>query len=182
MGMPNNLLLTGVSGVGKSTVLTEAAELLKPRAISGFLSPRTTGAGSQSGWLIEGFNGVSGLVADPSITSTLNMGAFGVDMELFNRCVDVEMASFVGSDLVMIDEIGIIGGWSQRFQAYVTRVLDDTIPVVAIIRSESGVFSDQIKLRNDVELWTVTEQNRSSLAGDIASWVNGVKAFDANKA
>jgi len=37
--MPNNLLLTGVSGVGKSTVLAQAAELLKPWSISGFISP-----------------------------------------------------------------------------------------------------------------------------------------------
>jgi nucleoside-triphosphatase THEP1 len=110
------------------------------------------------------------------------MGAFGVDMELFNRCVDVEAASCVGSDLVMIDEIGIIGDWSKRFQDYVTRALDSTIPVVAIIRFKTGEFSDEVKLRNDLETWTVTENSRDSLAGDIASWVNGAKAFDANKA
>jgi len=65
--MPNNLLVTGKSGIGKSTVLAKVAELLEPRVISGFLSPRNHDGVTDQGWKIVGFNGVTGIVAHPDI-------------------------------------------------------------------------------------------------------------------
>ncbi len=177
--MPNNLLVTGESGIGKSTVLLEAAEFLRPRALSGFLSPRVSDAQADSGWMIEGFNGVAGLIAHPTIESEHRMGAFGVDMDLFERCIDAELESLGNADVVMIDEIGIIGGWSEIFRDYVTRVLDSEVPVVAIVRLRDGDFSDQIKLRDDTETWTVTVENRNSISGEIARWAEAFDAIDA---
>ena len=127
--MPNNLLITGESGIGKSTVLMEVVDFLKPRAMSGFVSPRVSDAQADSGWMIEGFNGVAGLIAHASIESEHRMGAFGIDMDLFERCIDVEQESLGGSDVVVIDEIGIIGGWSEKFRDYVVRVMDADVPV-----------------------------------------------------
>ena len=173
--MPNNLFITGESGVGKSTAVAKVAEFLAPRAISGFLSPRLSDDKSDSGWRIDGFNGISGLVVHASISSAQRMGSYGVDMELFERCVDVESGALDGSDLVLIDEIGLFGDWSQSFREFVTRALDAEVPVVAIVRKKSGEFSDRVKLRDDIATWLVTEDQHESLPGDIAHWV---EAFD----
>ena len=86
--MPNNLFITGESGVGKSVALAAAAEELCPRRISGFVSPRNTVGGVDQGWSIEGFNGVSGVVTSRDIVSDHQLGTSGVDMELFDRCVE----------------------------------------------------------------------------------------------
>lgn len=169
--MPNNLVVTGASGVGKSTSLALAAESLNPRKISGFISPRQRDGDPTSGWLIEGFNGVSGLVADSSIKSKHRLGSFGVDLDLFDRCVLNEVDSLDATDLVMIDEVGIIGEWSTEFVRFLSRVLDSTVPSVLIVREKPGDLSDQVKSRSDVDLMVVTEQNRETAPGDIQRWV-----------
>jgi nucleoside-triphosphatase len=173
--MPNNLFLIGESGVGKSTALAQAAEFLAPRAISGLLSPRLTDGELNSGWRIEGFNGVSGLVVHSSIESTRRMGSFGVDIDLFERCVEAESGALADADLVIIDEIGLFGDWSNSFREFVTSALDAEVPVVAIVRRKRGEFSDEVKLRSDAESLLVTQDRRDSLPGDIARWV---EAFD----
>jgi nucleoside-triphosphatase len=177
--MPNNLLITGESGIGKSTVLAEVVEFLKPRVISGFVSPRVSDAEADSGWMIEGFNGVGGLIAHASIESEHRMGAFGVDMEMFDRCVAAEAQSLDGADVVVIDEIGIIGSWSDIFMDYVNRAMDEDVPVVTIVRMRPGEFSDQIKSRDDAETRIVTVENRNSISGDIARWVEAFDSPDA---
>ncbi len=171
--MPNNLLITGESGVGKSTALIEAIEYLEPRTFTGFVSPRSNIG--DSGWMIESFNGDEGLVAHPSINSRHRLGLLGVDMELFERCVASEAASLGKTETVIIDEIGIIGGWSTEFKKFVLAALDSRVPTLAIIRKKSGEFSDQIKLRSDVKIWEVNTRNRDSISREIAQ---RVRLFD----
>ena len=173
--MPNNLFIAGESGIGKSGALAAAAEELFPRRISGIMSPRNVIGGVDQGWSIEGFNGVSGVVASRDILSDRQLGSYGVDMELFDRCVAAESESHVRSDVVLIDEIGIIGGWSARFVEYVERAIESTIPLVAIVRQKSGELSDRVKQRDDSVLWTVTQQNRDDIPAEIARWV---ESFD----
>jgi nucleoside-triphosphatase THEP1 len=167
--MPNNLLITGESGIGKSTVLNEAVEYLEPRSFAGFLSPRH--AVRDSGWMIESFNGDEGLLVHESILSRDRLGSLGVDMALFERCVASEAASLDSVETVVIDEIGIIGGWSTALMKFVLDALDSRVPTIAIIRQKSGEFSDQIKLRPDILIWDVDTNNRDSIPKEIASWV-----------
>ena len=171
--MPNNLLITGESGVGKSSALSSATDSLGPMEIAGFLGPREAGLDSSggSGWRIDGFNGVTGLLAHSSIQTRHSIGRLGVDMELFDRCIASEYAASSTASVVIIDEIGIIGGWSIEFQRLVESALDSTAPTVAIVRQKPGDFSDRIKSRDDVEIWTVTLENREFVSIDIAKWV-----------
>ena len=143
---------------------------------AGFLGLREADAESAGGpaWRIDGFNGVSGLLAHVSIETGHRLGLLGVDMELFERCVESEHAALSSADVVVIDEIGIIGGWSSRFKRFATAALESTTPTVAIVRQKSGEFSDQVKSRADIELWTVTRENREVVSADIARWVRAL--------
>ena len=172
--MPNNLLITGESGDGKSFALSSAADSLGPMEIAGFLGPREAGLDSSggSGWRIDVFNGVTGLLAHSSIQTRHSIGRLGVDMELFDRCIaSDEYAASSTASVVTIDEIGIISGWPIEFQRLVESALDSTAPTVAIVRQKPGDFSDRIKSRDDVEIWTVTLGNREFVSIDIAKWV-----------
>lgn len=171
--MPNNLLITGESGVGKTSALSSAVDSLGSVEIAGFLGPRNAGLESSggAGWRIDGFNGVAGLLAHSTIQTRYSIGRLGVDMELFERCIASEYAALSMANVVIIDEIGIIGGWSIEFQRLVESALASTTPTVAIVRHKPGDFSDRIKSRTDVEIWTVTLENREFVSTDIAKWV-----------
>ena len=119
-------------------------------------------------------NGDSGLLAHPSILTRHRIGLLGVDMELFERCVATEARSLYDAELLVIDEIGIIGGWSAPFRKFVQSALDSRIPVVAIVREKSGEFSDKVKLRSDIELWSVDVNNREAQIHEIVYWVKNL--------
>ena len=53
--------------------------------------------GIDQGWSIEGFTGLSGVVANRDMDSDCQLGSYGVDMELSDRCVEVESESHAGS-------------------------------------------------------------------------------------
>ena len=118
---------------------------------------------------------MSGLLAHASISGRHRLGLLGVDMALFERCIASEFAKITSADVVIIDEIGIIGGWSREFEKFVRRALDHDVPTVAIVRQKSGELSDEVKSRGDVESWTVDRDNRDWISGDIALWV---ESFD----
>lgn len=174
--MPNSLLITGESGVGKSFALSRAMDILGSMQFAGFLGLRETDGESSedSGWRIHGFNGVSGLLAHASIKTRCRLGHLGVDMELFERCVESENAVLSHADAVIIDEIGIIGGWSSNFMRFTEAAMESSTPTVAIVRKKSGEFSDRVKARADIELWTVTRDNRDTISTDIARWVRAL--------
>jgi nucleoside-triphosphatase THEP1 len=174
--MPNNLLITGESGTGKSSALSRVADDLSSLRTAGFLGLRETivESAESPAWRIDGFNGVSGLLVHTSIKSRHRLGSMGVDMQLFERCVATENAAMSSADIVIIDEIGIIGGWSDRFLRFTEAALDSSTPTVAIVRLKPGDFSDQVKSREDIELWTVTRDNRETIDTNIAHWARAL--------
>ena len=146
---------------------------LRSLRIVGFLGPREAHSRSvgSPGWRIDGFNGISGLLAHPSIQTRHRLGLLGVDMELFERCVASEYAALRSADVVVIDEIGIISGWSKNFRKFTETALESSTPTVAVVRQKPGEFSDRVKLRNDVVLWTATRDNRETISSDIEDWI-----------
>ena len=45
------------------------------------------------------------------------------------------------------------------------------IPVVAIIRARGGGYVDEVKSRDDVELWEITLENRDIISAHVFSYV-----------
>ncbi|HQO78485.1 MAG TPA: nucleoside-triphosphatase [Thermodesulfobacteriota bacterium] len=71
------------------------------------------------------------------------------------------------SRIILIDEIGKMERFSERFKEVVLACLDSNKPVIATIMSGSHPFVDEVKNRGDVELVRVTLENRDQLMGAI---------------
>lgn len=65
-------------------------------------------------------------------------------------------------DLIVIDEIGKMELFSEKFKQKVIESLD-TGKVIATIMERPHPFADKIKRRKDVKVVTVTEENRNEL-------------------
>lgn len=178
--MPNNLLITGPSGIGKSTVLRNAAEAMKDLRVRGFLSAEIVESGHRVGWSVEGLSGLSGTLAHGSIESEFMLGSIGVDMELLEQIVTKEFLSCEPADLLVIDEIGIIGGWSETFEKAVSLAFDSETPVVAVLREKAGRLEDGVRQRTDVETLSVTAMSRNTLPEVVGRWVRQAIMIDRN--
>lgn len=66
-------------------------------------------------------------------------------------------------DLIVMDELGFFERDAFKFHRKVFEVLDSTIPVLGVIKQADIAFLNTIRERRDVEVITVTEENRDDL-------------------
>jgi nucleoside-triphosphatase len=161
------LLLTGVPGVGKTTVVQRVAQALAGGAVRGFLTREIREAGRRRGFRIEGFSGTTAVLAHEEIASRHRVGRYGVDLEALDRVVGDELALVAGTELYLVDEIGKMECFSPRFQRAVEGILDRGGPLLATIALRGGGFIAAVKRRPGVELWEVSRANRDALPGRI---------------
>ena len=166
-----NLLLTGVSGVGKSTLLYKVGQHLSDKTIRGTYSQVIYEDGQRLGWHLANYSGDQGLLAHVGIQSDYNMGKYGVDMDLFHRITMPQMQLDHQVYVYLIDEIGIIAPWSTSFIEAMNTLLDSDQRVIAIVSYRSRDYPDQVKHRSDITLWEVTLDNREHMFHDVLDWL-----------
>jgi nucleoside-triphosphatase len=165
------LLLTGSSGVGKTTVIRSIADALVGHRIRGFLTEEIRTGGRREGFRLETFDGHVAVLAHMDIRSPHRVGKYGVDVAALDRVVDASLQPDEHAHVYLIDEIGRMECYSSRFTEAVARLLDSGLPVVATIHRRAGGFVREVKGRPDVELWEVTRENRETMVGWVLEWI-----------
>jgi nucleoside-triphosphatase len=146
-------------------------EALPGLAICGFITDEIRTGGRREGFRLETFNGESAVLAHTGIRSPYRVGRYGVDVTALDRVVDAALMPVEGVDLYLIDEIGKMECFSERFVAAIQRLLDSAYRIVATIHRGAGGFAGQVKRRPEVDLWEVTLQNRDELVGRVLAWI-----------
>ncbi|MEW5807512.1 MAG: NTPase [Acidobacteriota bacterium] len=166
-----NILLMGLPGVGKTTVIEKVVERLKGKGIvSGFYTSEIREAGSRSGFKIRTIDGKEGVLSHINIRSRARVGRYCVDVRGFEELVlPLLNGNLKAKKLIVIDEIGKMECLSKLFCEAVTRALDSVIPVLATIALKGGGFIQEVKSRPDVTIIEVTRENRNSLPDILVS-------------
>ncbi|MFW6161265.1 MAG: NTPase [Planctomycetota bacterium] len=178
--MPLNHLLTGRPGVGKTTAICRLAERLEGRRLAGFLTEEVRVGGRRRGFRIETFDGREGILADMDIESRWRVSKYGVDLEGFERLVCPMLESAAEeAEVVLIDEIGKMECFSDRFCAAVEALADAPVPLVATIAARGRGLIAAMKARDDVELHTLTTSNRHAFPQRLANALRPLLDADA---
>jgi len=156
------LLVEARPGAGKTTAFRRLAALLRYDgvAVSGFTTEELREQGRRVGFAVESLDGERATLAHRSLGGPPRVGRYGVDLEAFER---VALPSLRAEDVVLIDELGKMELFSERFREAVLELFDSEVRLAATVHTARHPFTDALKERTDVELVRLTAANREEL-------------------
>lgn len=170
--MKNALLLTGRPGVGKTTVVERVADRLEDVRIAGFLTREIRDPGGRRvGFRAEPFGGAPLTMAHVEIEGPPRVSKYGVDVSAIDRVSESALARREEVDVYLIDEIGKMECFSDRFVRAVRELLEGEEPLVATVGLRGGGLIREAKERAGTELWEVTRENRDEIPGRAVGWL-----------
>jgi nucleoside-triphosphatase len=162
-----NILVTGLPGVGKTTLIKKLSEALKSFHPVGFYTEELREGGERKGFEMVSLEGGRGLLSHKGIQSPFRVGRYRVNIESFEDFLS--SISFFNPliRLIMIDEIGKMECFSDQFKKLLEEILDSEKWVIATIALKGAGLIAEVKERKDVKLFEITKQNRESLLAEI---------------
>ena len=163
-----NILLTGLPGCGKTTVISRIVDRLAQLRLAGFYTREIREFGNRRGFEAVGLRGSSVVLAHVDFGRRHRVGRYGVDVTGFERLIEAELSGMTAdADVFVIDEIGKMECLSHVFIEQTNRALASSVPVLATIAAKGSGFIGDVKNRDDVEIVHVTPANRGELPDRI---------------
>lgn len=166
--MPNNFLITGSPGSGKTTVIENVVSSLLERGleVGGIYCPEIRVGGVRRGFeIVDVMTDESRILAHVDREKGPRVSKYRVDVSNVDALSKSAISRALSeADFLVIDEIAPMEVHSGEFRRHVRRALDSEKPLVAVIhkRSKSG-FIGEVKSRDDSKIFELTEKNRDEL-------------------
>jgi nucleoside-triphosphatase len=160
-------LITGKPGVGKTTLIRKIVEQIQPVSMAGFYTLEIKSRGYRSGFELRGLKGERRILAHVGLESRHRVGKYGVDTPGFEVFLEKLGLFNPNVQLIVIDEIGKMELFSKRFRTLVLEALGTNKSLLATIALKGERFIQKIRQRPDVNLLTVTHDNRDHLLSEI---------------
>jgi nucleoside-triphosphatase len=157
-------LLTGEPRIGKTTTLKKVIEALGFERCGGFYTVEVCAQGERCGFRLITLDAQAGTLADVTLDGPLRVGRYGVTLQTLEAiALPVLYKALASKEFVVIDELGPMQLFSDKLMLAVMSVLESTHPLVGTAFSGSHPWLDELKRRDDVELFPVTHQNRDEI-------------------
>jgi len=164
--VPKNILLTGLPGCGKSTIIEKIVQRIN-LGCTGFFTREMREKGRRVGFSIATLDGRRGIMAHMDIRGRYRVGKYGVNLQDIDTIAVPSMVPENDHVVVVIDEVGKMECLSAMFRQTLVRVLDSPNTVVGSIALKGDAFINTIKERPDTRLILVSEKNRDALAEEV---------------
>ncbi|MEW5902237.1 MAG: nucleoside-triphosphatase [Acidobacteriota bacterium] len=171
---PKNILLAGLPGVGKTTLILKLAESLRDLRPVGYCTSEIREQGVRKGFEARTLSGSRALLSHVDLRSPHKVGRYGVDVEGFEEFLGAIPFFDPQAGFIVIDEIGKMESLSPEFRELILRILDGDRPVVATIALKGEGLIRQIKQRKDVIMFEVRKDNRDALFSRILETLRSI--------
>jgi nucleoside-triphosphatase len=166
-----NILITGLPGIGKTTLIRKLSEALTYVHPAGFYTSEIREGGVRKGFELISLEGGKGLLSHIDTKSPHRVGKYSVDLKRFDDFLDAIPFSNPSIHLIIIDEIGKMECFSEKFKKLLEKILDSEKSVIATIALKGSGLIAEIKGREDVKIFEITKKNRDSLFLEIVKEV-----------
>ncbi|XP_052526808.1 cancer-related nucleoside-triphosphatase [Tympanuchus pallidicinctus] len=189
--MSRHVFLTGPPGIGKTTLIQKVTQALKSSdvPIDGFYTEEVKEGGRRRGFDVVTLSGKRGPLSRVSSDSSTSrrecrVGQYVVDVASFEQLVlpvlrNVNQGSDAKKKICVIDEIGKMELFSQAFIQAVRQMLAGSGAVVLgtipIPKGKPLDLVEEIRSRRDVEVFTVSKENRNNILQDILAAVESCR-------
>ena len=162
-----NIFVTGNPRCGKSTLIQKLLAEISGKHISGFITPEIRIKGVREGFkIIDLSSGEEKILASLNIKQGPGVSRYRVNVAGIDKIMHKFLESFEDSDLVIIDEIGMMEFYSPKFREVVRRVFDSDKMVVATL---SKKFVKQYKEKGQV--YYLTRDNFKEIFNKVLSQI-----------
>jgi len=160
-------LLTGRPGCGKTTVIRRLVEDLGVPA-GGFYTEEIRRGGRREGFALVTLDGYTATLASVHNPSRRRVSKYGVDLDSIDEVgVPAIERATARAVLLVIDEIGKMELFSNRFRQAVLSALESGKIVLGSIMLAPHPWADAVKARPEVEVMLLTEANRAQVQRDL---------------
>jgi nucleoside-triphosphatase len=156
----NNILITGIPGAGKTTLIKRLCIVFKEFNPVGFVTDEIIEEEAIAGFETNNLFGDNKIIAHTKLKSKVSVGKYKVDIKGFDIFLDQTFSREKKTGLYFIDEIGKTVCESKKFGKIILSLLDTKKPVISTIADKGTGLISAIKKRDDVRVFEVTEQNR----------------------
>jgi len=158
------ILITGLPGVGKTTIIKKIAESLieKGFKIKGFYTSEIRKGDKRVGFKIVDFKGREEIFSHISFKSRYKVGKYKVKVEALEKFLK-EMIPYSSDEIIIIDEIGKMECFSKLFKEIVTELLNSKNIFIGTIALKGGGFIEEVKNSHKIKLYHVTKENRDNI-------------------
>jgi nucleoside-triphosphatase len=167
-----HILITVPPGIGKTTLIKRIYNDLRNLNPAGFYTEEIRVEGARKGFSLVGLDGRRATLSHTDIASRNRVGKYGVDIATFEDFLSHIAFFSPDTGAIIIDEIGKMECISDRFKKLLKTILEQEMPVIATIASKGEGIIEEIKKRDDVELFVMTQNNRNSLLQEILKLVH----------
>jgi nucleoside-triphosphatase len=164
-------LLTGMPGSGKTSLIRQAVREHNIQA-GGFYTEEIRLQGVRQGFRVVTLDGQNTLLAHIDIHSPYKVSKYGVDIEGLERIgIPALQEAAAHQGIVVIDEIGKMELFSEKFKAAVLEILGSGKKVLGTIMLKPDPWADAIKRLPEVKLITITRNNHQPVMEEILKWM-----------
>ena len=162
-----NVVLQAPPRTGKSTLVAKLCSMLESKGykIGGIQTPEIREKNRRVGfWVLDVYKGTKEILAHIDIKSKFKVSKYGVDINSFDELAIAAIISAIEiCDIVVIDEIGKMELFSQKFQDVVIKGFNSDKPVIGTMGQISHPFVRLIKSKSDVQVLTIDRGNMEDI-------------------
>lgn len=171
--MIKNIFISGKPGCGKTSLIMEILKELNLDA-GGFYTSEIRERGIRKGFKITTLDGKKGILAHVNIKSPYRVNKYKVNIkDLEEIGVRSILEALKENKTIVIDELGSMELYSEKFKKATTVALDSKNKVLGTIMLKPNHFCDKIKKRPDTKIFYLSRENFKDIKKEIMNLLKG---------